>query len=154
MGVVGSLPVPENVDIQNGHSLSSSNENNNKTMPVIPDIVNNNHTNVCSHHKLYESMSHDRLCIKKHQLVPRTGRCSKHHHKGVIKHALRYKKHRQTTRILNSTHDNIKEELKKQVRRLELKQNNLLLQVEKLRLYKKQLEVICQQIRSNYKFIE
>ncbi len=165
MGVVGSLPIspsslplPNNSDIQNEQSLPLPNQsNNNEAMSVMPDVIINNHIKTCRHKKSYENMSHDHLCIKDHQLVVLTGRCSKHRrydNKESIKRELRCEKNRPTTRILNTTHDNIREQLKKQVRKLELKQNNLLSQVEKLYSYKQELEIICQQASSNHEFIE
>lgn len=154
MGVVGSLPsslpLTKNSDIQNEHPLPLSNESSNETMSIIPDIINNNHQ------KPYETLSSDHLCVKNYQLMAsrlETGRCLKHRRlesKKIMKRKLRCKKYRRTTRILNTKDKNIREQLNKQVRQLELKQNHLLSTVEKLYLYKHQLEVICEQVNSNH----
>lgn len=136
MGVVGSLPLNENNDIQNEISLLSFNQ----TTFVIPNVINDNH------HQSSKNISSDYLCVKKHHSNISSGRCSKH--------KLRCKKSLRKSRMLTSTNNPAPEELRQQISELELKQNNLLSQVEKLYLYKQQLEVICQQVRnSNHEFI-
>jgi len=165
MGVVGSLPISpsslplnNNSNIQNEQLLPSSNQNdNNEAIAVIPDVIMDNQIKICQHQKSYETMTRDHLCIQKHQSAVSTGPCSKHKRcdsKESINRELRRKKTRPTTRISNTTHDNIREQLKKRVQVLELKQNNLLSEIETLSSYKQELEVICQQISSNHELIE
>ncbi|CAF1009329.1 unnamed protein product [Rotaria sp. Silwood1] len=158
--------------MQNEHLLPARDPSGNDTISCIPDVINDNslnshnndnHLNICQNY-LYPiqsslTMTNESVCINEYELAEPIIKSSsnaedtKLENEKVFNRVLRRKKKRQTTRVSKSKHNLIRENLEKQVRELEFKQNHLLSQVENLQLYKEQLELTCKQIYSNYKFI-
>jgi hypothetical protein len=163
MGVVGSLPVStstlqlnndSNSDTKMEHSLPSPGGSSNETISVIPDVVNKNHTKIhrhCPYHH-NSSVTRDSANVKKHEIVDsklETERETKPESQEAMKHEVRRRKSHETVRKLKSKSDNLRQQLEKQIHELELRQNNLLSDVNKLHSYKQQLEVKCYQTNSN-----
>jgi hypothetical protein len=152
MGVIGSLPLTDNNDIKNEPSFNESTND-------IMSVINDDHKKTYHHQRPSETMIHNYLCVKKYPLVAsrlRTRRCltgRRFENIEIIKHKLRCRKNRQLIRKLQLKREYMIEQLIQRAQELELKQNDLLSEIETLRLYKQRLEFICQQISPNPQFI-
>ncbi|CAF1120785.1 unnamed protein product [Rotaria sordida] len=168
MGTVGSSILSASGstinDINNIHNqnLSTSNyEYRNETMPVIVDVMSidsSKFKNSCRVSRT-SPVIYGPICIKKRRSAAptlATGRRSKDaimEGEEARKREIRRMKNRISARNLKRLRDNIENNLKSQVKELETRQNDLLIQIENLHKYKQDLEEKYQQSNSLYEFI-
>ncbi|CAF3334950.1 unnamed protein product [Rotaria socialis] len=152
--------------MQNEHSLPSSNESSNDTISstsnaIAKDLLNHNHQI-----KNYQHVPKSALSTKtnpsyvrgsqwanSNKMIERKPKRVKLIGKKLTKRELRPKRKCEARRDDKTESHDVKQLLEKQVRELEFKQHNLLQEVQKLQLYKEQLELKCAQECPSYKLM-
>lgn len=122
--------------MESEHLLPSSDENNNDSVSVITDDTTLN-SNIDDTKPYRRSQYHQKSSLTmNHGLYKLIGPTL------TIKRSLKHgKSNGEVARKLTAKLDTIRQQLEKEVRQLEYKQNNLISQVENLYLYKQQLQL-------------